>query len=195
MEYHDLDTTQMFDVRRNTRREVSEDEVIYAVHRVVLGNAAWFHHGVIISDGLDRTCDGLLKLQQNIFADSSDKAQVTPIFLRSLVFTDPHIMKSVQQEMNEQIAEIATTGDKEKFIVLGLVGSHQLTLLNVSAPDAFIAAANAAEAVNAQHGEAFVPVNVSFALPVMGEIYEHFNKTAAGIKAMLGAPVQRGYVH
>lgn len=195
MDYHDLQTSKLLDVRSNSRSDVSEDEIIYAVHRVVLGNAKWYHHGVIVSDGIGATCSGLLALKKTILSDSSDAAEVTPVFLRSLMFDDTEIEQSMRDEVDEQVSALRSAGDESSYVVLGLVGDKRLTLLNVLAPDAFTAAANAAEAVNEQHGETFVPVNVSSALPILEELSSHFFTTAAAIKAMLGVPVQHGYVH
>lgn len=190
MTYHDLQANKIIDVRRTLRSDVSEDEIYYAVHRVVIGNATWYHHGVLVSDGLDRVCSGLLDIKSSIATEASEDAVITPVFLRSLMSLDEEVIGDVlRQEIAEQIELLRSTGGANEFVVLGLVGDQQMTMFRVSAPDAFTAAANAAEAVHHQHGAEFTPLNVSFAQPVLEELNQHFLKAATDIKRMLGAPM------
>ena len=49
VEYHDVQVNQLIEGRRVPRRDVTEDEVYYAVHCVVIGHAKWYHHGVILN--------------------------------------------------------------------------------------------------------------------------------------------------
>lgn len=185
--YHDVQTAHLFDSRRTPRKDVMDEEIYYVVHRVKVGNAMWYHHGIMLADGLEMACSGLLQLQEHILSDVGSAVVMRPIFLRNLMAADPQVLdETASNDIAEQIESACATGLEDKFVVFGLVGTDKLTLMNVRADDAFAAAALVADTIFKQTNKTFLPIDISIGHPVVEELDRHFVKAASDIQIMLG---------
>lgn len=187
MDYHDLQTSKLIEVRAVPRSDVTDAEIFYVVHRVFIGNAAWYHHGIVIADSLDTVGAGLNKLEGNILSEIGNaKASVTPVFLRNLMALDEDVIDSAKRkDIADEIRVLRSSGQAECFVVFGIVGDEHLTLTNIVASNAYTAVKEVADCVMEQFNKPFLPLDASLAQPVADELEIYFKQAATSIKAML----------
>ena len=187
MIYNDIKTAGMVECRRDARNDVTEDEIYYVVHKVVIGNARWYHHGIVLADSLDAVGAGIFTIQKMIKDECTDKLIATPVLMRNMMSFDEEVLdSSAKQDIDVEIERLHSS-QKGKFVVFGIVGKSQITLMTIGAFDAFEAAARATELILTQSGETFLPLNVSFASPVIEQLEPFVEKTVSDIKVMLAA--------
>lgn len=187
MAYHDLQSSNMLDVRRVRGPTISDDQVLYAVHQVTVGNAKWFHHSMMLGDGMDALASGLLTVQESIRGEIGRAGEILPVMIRSLMISDQAEVGDALDRISEEVQTLRSAGRHSGYVVLGMVGEKELTLFSVDAKDAFYAASSAAELVAEQHGQEFVPLSVSFVQDSLDELNLSFGKRAKEVRLVLSA--------
>jgi len=187
MIYNDIKTAGMVECRRDARNDVTEDEIYYVVHKVAIGNARWYHHGIVLADSLDAVGAGIFTIQKMIKDECTDKLIATPVLMRNMMSFDEEVLdSSAKQDIDVEIERLHSS-QNGKFVVFGIVGKSQITLITIGAFDAFEAAGRATELIFTQSRETFLPLNVSFASPVIEQLEPFVEKTVSDIKVMLAA--------
>lgn len=190
--YHDIKVSPMRDMRKNQRPEVADDEIFYIVQRVHVGNATWFHHASIICDTVDCLSHGISQLKDGIASELGNvfRGEIEPVFIRSLAYCNPDIVDALENMgIRREQEELLESSVFENYVVMGLIGEKELSLMVLAADCAQDASELANDSVLKQHGKRFMPLNICLVSSIIPELDRIFQRTAANMQLLLAMPV------
>lgn len=194
--YHDIKASPMLDMRPNQRPDVTDDEIFYVVQRVHVGNATWFHHSTIICDTVECLSHGIARLKQDIMSEigKAFRGDVEPVFIRSLAYCNPDIVAAVDgMGMLQEQQKLLDSSVFENYVVMGLIGENELSLMALAADSAQDASALATDSVLKQHGKRFMPLNICLVSSIVPELERMFQKTATSMQMLLDMSVMTAH--
>jgi hypothetical protein len=144
---------------------------------------------MIAADNEDTFYDGLAAEYNLITQRLNVKSHnhISVVFIRNLMMLDPDVVDSgKRQNIDQEIRDAIERHEERSYIVYGFIGEdvneRMICLMEVISNNALTAIMTMQNLALEQHGEIFVPLEVSQSHPVIDEFDVLFQKAVAPMK-------------
>jgi len=186
--YHDDQSArQVLDARSEPGGTIYARDVFYLVYRVSVGNAWWYHHGVLLADTMNALFNGSLRLTNQMREEFGFEFDANPVFIRNLMVNEEQLKESRDESgISEEIGEYLVSKKAEPgFMVVGLIGDEELLLVKIVEPNGIDALLVTQQSVLEQKGSVFFPLELIQSHPSNQELSAHFDRMSKRFKTVL----------
>lgn len=189
--YNHLERPRLInDVRKKRLMKIQHEQAYFVGFRISAKTGDIYHHAMIVADDFDAFLEGIAG-EYNAIMDLylvTFLSAISLIFVRNLVMTDPDVIAAAEQHnITSEVKKCLSKRDDEMFTVTGMIGEHQIGMVQVAERDGLLATGQARTRIMKELGEEFMVLDVCQAHPIRHEFDAIFAKEAEQFKSLVDA--------